>query len=372
MEKIDITIIGAGVIGLSIAYALGKLDKDVLVIEKNSSFGQETSSRNSEVIHSGIYYPPGSMKADTCIQGRELLYDFCLKYNIDHKRSGKILAASDDEGIKKIGSIYKNAMDCGIDNLKMLDKKEIHEIEPEIQSEAAVFCPDSGIIDSHGLMKTLYGLSRDRNTVFAFGVKVTGIRKTGSGYSIAVEEPHGEYFNFNSSIVINAAGLGSEEIAALAGINTDKTRYTLHFCKGQYFRLKNPAKYPVTHLVYPPPGKTGLGIHLTPDLAGGLRLGPDSKYVQQLDYSIDERDRSVFFDSVKVFLPGLDISDLIPDTAGIRPKLQQRSEYFRDFVIIEESGKGLPGFIDLVGIESPGLTACLSIGKMVRDMVIKC
>jgi len=369
MEKIDIAIIGSGVIGLAVSYILSDNSKDIVVLERNNSFGEETSSRNSEVIHSGIYYPPNSLKALTCVRGRYLLYELCSRHDIPHKRLGKLLVASDKQEIDKIESIFRNATDCGVTGLRFLSENEIKELEPDVDAERALLCPDTGIIDSHSLMKFFYNAAKIKNVDFAFDVEVVGIKKHDGHYEVTVKEPRGDLFTFEAKTVINSAGLESDKVAEMAGIDTELCSYKLHYCKGQYFRIRNPEKFSITRPVYPPPTNNDLGIHVTPDLAGGLRLGPDAAYVEKVDYDINKKDEDKFFRSVKRFIKKLDANDLIPDTAGVRPKLQTEHESFRDFVISNEEDKGLPNFINLIGIESPGLTACLAIAEIVERLV---
>ena len=363
-----ITIIGAGVIGLAIAYKLSESGKNIVVLDKESSFGQETSSRNSEVIHAGLYYLPDSLKAKTCIRGKELLYELCQKHNIKHKKLGKLVVASNDAEISKIEKTYENAKECGVKNLKLLNEKEINDLEPLIKAKKAIFSPDSGIIDSHGLMDFLYHKAKEAGVMFSFSTEVTDVKRSGNEYEITVREPSGETFSFATPIAINSAGLYSDKIAQMAGIDIEKESYKLHLCRGQYFRIAHPKKFPLNHLVYPPATKIDLGIHLTLDLAGGLRLGPDAKYISKIDYNVNEKDAPYFYESIKKFLPTLELEDLIPDTVGIRAKLQAENEDFRDFLIKEEADKGLPGLINIIGIESPGLTGCLAIAEIVKKL----
>lgn len=368
MEKVDITVIGAGVIGLAVSYLFSDLGKEIMVIEKNRSFGQETSSRNSEVIHAGIYYPKGSLKSETCIRGGRLLYEFCEKNKIAYKKLGKLIVANETGGISKLETIYKNAGECGVEGLQFLAKSEIRKLEPDVRCEKAIFSPETGIFDTHSFLEFLYKKSKERKVNFAFSVEVIGIERKGGEYKITVSEPHKEKFSFMTECVINAAGLFSDKIAELAGIDADKYSYRINYCKGQYFRIRDPKKFKVHHLIYPPPGEIDLGIHVTPDLAGGLRLGPDAEYVEAIDYNINEKDKNKFLNSLQKFLPNLELNDIIPDTAGIRPKLQSEKESFRDFVISEESTKGFPNFINLIGIESPGLTSALAIAERVKQI----
>ncbi|MCQ9207089.1 MAG: NAD(P)/FAD-dependent oxidoreductase [Omnitrophica bacterium] len=369
MEKTGITVIGSGVIGLAVSHLLSAAGKEVTVIEKNPSFGQEASSRNSEVIHAGLYYPKGSLKARTCIRGKELLHGLCSKHKITCKRLGKLIVVSRKEDMGKLDAIRANAASCGVKNLSFLDKKGIRELEPVIEGESALFSPDTGILDSHGLMQFFLTSAKEKGASFTFSVEVKGIRKKRPGYEVTVKEPSGDLFSFETGVVINCAGLEADKVAALVGIDPDKNFYRIHYCKGRYFRVRNPRKFPVNHLVYPPPTEASLGVHITPDLAGGLRLGPDAQYVNEIDYTVDEHDKEEFLNSARELLPNLQPDDIIPDTAGIRAKLSGSGEGFRDFVIRDEADKGFPKFINLIGIESPGLTSSLAIAEIVKDMV---
>lgn len=370
MEKIKITIAGAGVIGLAIALELSKDYDDIFVIEKNSSFGQETSSRNSEVIHSGIYYPKDSLKTKTCIEGRRMLYDFCSKYGIGCKKSGKLIVAINKNEIEDLEKLFRHGMENGVEGLQFLEKDKIKEIEPMVESEAAIYSPCTGILDSHGLMKNFVSQFTSRKGQVAYNTEVTGIDKTIGGYEVTVGGKNESCFNFFTRIFINATGLNSDKISAMAGLN--KEEYRIKYCKGDYFRV-HQGKRPkfLQRLVYPVPknDRGGLGIHATLDLAGALRLGPDDEYVEKIDYAIDTSKKNIFYESVRSFLSFVQLKDLNPDTSGIRPKLQGPGEGFRDFIIRDESDNGFPGLINLIGIESPGLTGSLSIAGMVKAMV---
>jgi len=366
MDEVRCIIVGAGVIGLASAYELCATCNDIVVIEKNTSFGQETSSRNSEVIHAGLYYPPQSLKAMTCIRGRDLLYRFCQKYGINHKKISKLVVATDSKEERRVKEIYENAERNGIKNLEFLSARDVRRIEPHISVRAAFLSPDSGIIDSHSFMAHLYREAKEKGVIFSFATEVVDITKKPSGYIVSVKDTGGRFFSLKSDIVINAAGLCAGKIAQMAGIDIKVCGYDLSYCKGQYFRISSPGKFKVRRLIYPPDTRLSLGIHITPDLTGGLRLGPDAKYIAKIDYNINEADKTIFCEAVKRFLPGLGEGDLIPDIAGIRPKLQKEDEDFRDFVVVEESEKGLLGFINCIGIESPGLTASLAIARKIK------
>ena len=369
MYESNIVIIGAGVIGLSIAYELSKELSDIIVVEKNNSFGQETSSRNSEVIHAGLYYPPESLKAKACLKGRQLLYEFCRKYNIPHKQIGKLVVACDDKETSRIEEIYENACRCGIENLQWLKRTQIEKLEPYLSARSGFFSPDSGIIDTHSLMHVLYHKAKGNGTSFAFSTQAIAIDKQGNRYLVTVKESSGDIFTFKSTLVINAAGLYADKVARMPGIDVEACGYNIYYCKGQYFRMKQSKKFSIAHLVYPPATSTSLGIHITLDLSNGLRLGPDAKYIPRIDYSLSEGDKRHFYESVKKFLPALQLDDLSPDTAGVRPKLQNEGEGFRDFVIVDEAKRGFPGFINCIGMESPGLTSCLEIAQNLKRIL---
>ena len=369
MEKIDIAIVGAGVVGLAVAAKLSKFYKDIFVIEKNSSFGQETSSRNSEVIHTGIYYPRDSLKTKTCIEGSQFLYEFCAENNIPHKKIGKLIVAIDKGEIEDLENLFQHGLENGLEDLRLLSREEVRNLETNIRAEEAIYSPSTGIIDSHSLMKNLLLQFESHSGNIAYNTELIGIDKTEDGFEVSVEDKKEGHFKFLSHIFINCAGLSSDKVAAMVGLLKDE--YKLKYCKGDYFRAhNNKAKY-ISRLVYPVPkeDRSGLGIHATLDLGGGLRLGPDDEYVQKLDYNVDESKKKIFYESVRLFLPFIESNDLAPDTSGIRPKLQGPQDIFRDFIIQDEMDNGVPGFINLIGIESPGLTSSLSIAKIVNEMV---
>jgi len=370
MEKIEVTIIGAGIIGLALGWQLSKKYKDnLLIVEKNFSFGQETSSRNSEVIHAGIYYPKDSLKAKTCMEGKNLLYEFASKYNIPHKRLGKLIVAKDKEEIKILGKLFEQAKENGLKDLVWLTKEKIKLLEPYVEAEQAMYSPSTGIIDTHKLMDTLQYLIKQNQANIIYNTEVVEIEKNPLGYKVIVKEPDGNYFDFLTSVLINCSGLHSDKILKMLKI--EKEEYKLKYCKGSYFRINLSKAYFIKHLVYPVPKRTSLGIHATLDMAGSLRLGPDDEYVREINYEVEPSKSKLFYNSIKEILPFIKEEDLFPDIAGIRPKLQKEDELFRDFIIKEESSLGLNGFINLLGIESPGLTACLSIAKIVEKYLFK-
>lgn len=373
MEQVDVLIIGAGVVGLAVAAELSRRfnDHTIVLAERHGKFGQETSSRNSEVIHAGIYYPSGSLKAKMCVEGKRLLYKFCREWEIPHQRLGKLIVARSDEEIPALESILVRGRENGVLDLELLNRDKIAELEPHVKAVAAVLSPSTGIVDSHSLMVRLEWLALKSGTIMAYYHEVVGIEPRGKQYRVSYRGPGGLIDSVTCRWLINCAGLASDRIAALLGIGLEQAGYRIFPCKGEYFSVSNSKSNMVSHLIYPPPLKElkGLGIHATRTLDGRLRLGPNAYYVENPDYSVDSEHALDFFNAAKTYLPFLEFSDLQPDMAGIRPKLQSAGTPFRDFVIRNEIDRGLEGVINLIGIESPGLTSSLSIARMVGDMI---
>jgi L-2-hydroxyglutarate oxidase LhgO len=369
-DRADVTIIGAGVVGLAIAARVAKRHRHVYVLEKNESFGLETSSRHSGVIHAGIYYPQGSLKAKLCVEGNHRLYDLCRKYDIGHKRLGKLIVAVNDGEIGELEVWLERGRANGAKGLKLLSGRELRSLEPNVAGVAAMLSPSSGIIDSHALMQYFIAKGGEGGAQIAYKTKVVGIEKAANGYEVIVEDSGGR-LSFVTAVLVNSAGLYSDKIAEMAGIDIEKAGYRLHYCKGEYFSLKRRQDILVNRLIYPVPPSdiAGVGIHITFDLEGRMRLGPDIEYVDSLDYSVDGRDQKLFCISARKLLPAIEYEDLAPEMAGIRPKLQEPGEEIRDFVVRGEADKGLPGFIDLIGIESPGLTAAPAIAEYVAGLI---
>lgn len=366
MNETTISIIGGGVVGLAISSELSKKYDDVLLLERHAGFGQETSSRNSEVIHSGIYYEPNSLKAVLCAEGASRLYRLCEEFHIPYRKTGKLIVAEDKSDAVLLEALLRRGTNNNVQNLRMLDRGEAKKIEPSVRAYQAIYSPDTGIIDTHSLMKHFYNRARSQGVLFAFNSEVTQIRPEKDGYVVAVRQGDDR---IKSKIIINAAGLFSDSVAGMTGIDIDNCGYRLAYCKGVYFCYGKSS--PVKTLIYPVPYQslTGLGVHATLDLGSKLKFGPDAEYVSALDYNVDMGKRDLFYDSASRIILGLDRDAFTPDMAGIRPKLRRRDERPRDFVISEESQKGLPGLINLIGIESPGLTACAAIACMVGKMV---
>ena len=365
---IDIIIIGAGVVGLAIAAEVSRTNKSVFVFEKNRTFGLETSSRNSEVIHAGMYYPEDSLKAKFCVNGNQLLYELCEKYSINHKRLGKLIVAADDAETKEVEKLYRQGLKNGINALQMLTGDEIKLLEPNVEAVAGLLSPSTGVVDSHDLMKTFLGCAKENGVAFVFGAEVINLNRIAGGYEVGIHDSERTY-PVTGSVVINAAGLFSDKVAQLAGIDVEKAGYQLHYCKGAYFSLNPKTRRLVNRLVYPVPEQAGVGVHVTLSLDGSMRLGPNVKYTETIDYTVDKNDKAEFYQAAHRYLPSIEFDDLAPDFAGVRPKLQAKGKGFRDFVIRDEADKGLPGLINLIGIESPGLTASPAIAKYVAEIV---
>jgi L-2-hydroxyglutarate oxidase LhgO len=368
LAEIDVAIIGAGVIGLATAREIAQEKKEIFVFEKNRTFGLETSSRNSEVIHAGIYYPEDSLKAKLCVEGKSLLYKLCDKHNIAYKMPGKIIVAASKNETTQLEKLYEQGRKNGVDDLVLISRTELKKLEPNIEARAGLLSPSSGILDSHTLLKFLYSQAREKGAEFVFGTEVVGIERAGAKYKIRIKDRDG-ISAFVAHVVVNCAGLNSDRIAQLAGIDIAKAGYKLHYCKGEYFSLSSKYRNLVSRLIYPTPEQVGHGIHWRQALDGRVLLGPSAHYVEAIDYAVDETQKQAFYNSAKRFLPFVELEDLAPESAGIRPKLQGPGEAFRDFVIAHEDKAGFPGLINLIGIESPGLTASLAIARYVGRMM---
>jgi L-2-hydroxyglutarate oxidase LhgO len=367
---VDVAVIGAGVVGLAVAAALAEAGKSVAVLERRDGPGRETSSRNSEVVHAGIYYPARSSRARLCVRGNRLLYRFCEQHNVAHRRLEKIIVATSEQEVGQLEQLQQRGEGNGAQGLRLLDRGEVRAMEPNVRAVAGLHSPTSGIVDSHGLMKVLEARIRAQGGVLAFHSDVQAVERTGSGYRIEVDNPSGRE-RLACRVLVNSAGLESDRVAAMAGVDG----FRLHWCKGDYFAVSGRQAGLVSRLVYPVPAPSdvGLGIHVTLDLAGRMRLGPDTTYVErgpQTSLDVDPNKAEAFCRSVQTFLPDLVLEALAPDTAGLRPKLQGPGEAWQDFVIREESDQGLPGLVNLIGIDSPGLTASLAIGEEVLGLIL--
>lgn len=365
-SEVDIAIIGAGVVGLAIAAELAPAG--VFVFEKNRSFGLEASSRHSEVVHAGIPYPQDSLKARLCVEGNALLYEFCEKHGVGCKRLGKIFSAVEDDELEGLEKLYEQARKNGAVGVSLISGDEIRRLEPNVQGIAGMLSPSSGIADSYSFMKALYSKATSENLNFVFNCEVIGIEKLDSKYKVTIKEEEG-ISSFTTPILINSAGLNAEEIAQLAGIDIAQAGYKTYLLKGDYFSIPPKSWGLVKRLVYPVPGKVGVGIHNCIAVDGRTRLGPYEYYVEDIHYEVDGGERELFYNFAKKYFPFLELEDLEPESSGIRPMLQSPDETVKDFVIAHEDEKGFPGLINLIGIESPGFTSSLAIGKYVKGLV---
>jgi L-2-hydroxyglutarate oxidase LhgO len=364
MEEANIVIIGAGIVGLAIASKVSEENEGVYIFEKNGRFGQETSTHNSGVIHSGIHYPTNSLKAELCVQGNSMIYEICEKYNVPYEKLGKLTVANEEEEIDELQRLIRTGEANGVEGLRMLDRDEVKKLEPNVDVEKALYSPSTGVVEPDELMNYFYAKAQKNGAMLAVKTEVTSVRGIHDEYEvsgISIDEK----FTIRAKTVMNCAGLYADKVALMAGLDTERLGYRLHYCKGDYFRLTG--KPPVKMLIYPVPVGPGLGIHLTPDLAGMIRLGPNAYYVDTIDYTVESGEEE-FREGVRKFLPSIVRYQLQVDSAGIRPKLQGPREGFRDFVIKHEDDKGLFGFINLIGIESPGLTAAPAIGEFVSEI----
>jgi L-2-hydroxyglutarate oxidase LhgO len=369
VTKVDIVIIGAGVVGLAVARRLAARDREIVLVERHDGFGRETSSRNSEVIHAGIYYAEELLKTRLCVRGNSLLYEYCAKKGVPHRKTGKLIVATSQDEVPRLQRLLEQGTRNGIHGLRLLDARETKTMEPYVSAQAALFSPDSGIVDTHELMSALENDAVQGGVTVAYNCTVTGLAYAGSYYEVLIRDADGEDLPLAGSVVVNAAGLEADRVAEMSGLDADEMGYRIHPCKGEYFAVSNRHAGKIGCLVYPVPTPVHLGAHAALGLDDSFKIGPSSFYVGEIDYDVDPTHQEEFFLNARKFLPFLEYEDLAPAMAGIRPKLYRAGESFRDFVIREESDLGLPGLIDLVGIESPGLTACLAIAEMVEAAV---
>ncbi|MEM1417919.1 MAG: NAD(P)/FAD-dependent oxidoreductase [Myxococcota bacterium] len=350
-------VVGAGVVGLACARALAMDGWAVTVAERHGRSGEETSSRNSGVIHAGLYYPPGSRKARSCVSGRRALYAFAARAGVRHAKTGKLVVATDVREGEALHRLRENAEANGVENLAWVGARELARDEPTLRATLALRSAESGIVDAHGLMEALRADAVAHGARVAFGAAIEGLEPRGAGWEVRArgQEPIGV------RLVVNAAGHGADGLAAAAGLDVDALGWRLHPWRGDYFTLGSGAPRPRSALVYPIPVRGGLGIHLTRDLGGQTLAGPDAAPGDGLD--VDPAKAERFAEAVRRYLPGLEASQLTPAYAGIRPK-RRADGAFADFVVEERPA----GLIHLVGIESPGLTACLALAEEVRDL----
>ncbi|MDH4188784.1 MAG: NAD(P)/FAD-dependent oxidoreductase [Betaproteobacteria bacterium] len=362
MESVDCVVIGAGVVGLAVARALALQGREVVILEAEDAIGLHTSSRNSEVIHAGIYYPRDSLKARTCVRGRVLLYEYCTKHDIPHRRCGKLIVATDSAQIADLDAIRAGAHGNGVPDVDWVPASQALAMEPQLACVAALHSPSTGIIDSHALMLAYLGEAEDHAAMLALRSPVLrgALRDDGT---IEIEIGGAEPTRIAARCVVNSAGLTAPSLARQIDGYPDQRAPKEYYAKGNYYALAGRA--PFTRLVYPVPEPGGLGVHLTLDLAGQARFGPDVEWVERIGYEVDPRRAERFYAAIRCYWPGLRDGALAPGYAGIRPKTSGPGEPATDFEIQGPSAHGIPGLVHLFGIESPGLTASLALAEEV-------
>lgn len=365
--RVDAVVIGAGVVGLAIARALALAGREVLVLERGNGIGQESSSRNSGVIHAGIYYPPGSLKARLCVRGRELLYTFLQERGVAHARCGKLVVGSSADR-DTLAAIAARALACGVTDIAELDAAAIRDKEPSVCAETALFSPSTGVVDTHQLMLALQADLEAAGGTVALRSPVAG-GVLGHGEELhRVQVDGAAPIELRCRVLVNAAGLQALALwRLLAGADHAALAPEQFLAKGHYYALSGPS--PFRHHVYPVPEPGGLGIHATVDLAGQARFGPDVRWTKTIDYSFDDSERERFVAAVRTYFPGLDPARLHPAYTGIRPKISGPAEAAADFLILDGRRHGWRGVCSLHGIESPGLTACLALAEHVTKAV---
>ncbi|MGA1071254.1 MAG: NAD(P)/FAD-dependent oxidoreductase [Pseudohongiellaceae bacterium] len=383
VDQFDIVIVGGGVIGLAVAYQLSRnpayANKNIVILEREKNFGMQTSSRNSEVIHAGIYYTTESLKAELCLKGRELLYDYCQRFEIPHARIGKLIVAQSGQE-STLEALAKKAIENGVNDLTTIDQALLKRIEPALAASSALFSPSTGIVDSHSYMQSLLTNAEQQGVIFSRSTSVESIKPEDKGFRLLTIIDDGRLrqpYALRTKIIINCAGLGALNLAAMVFDELEHNDSRLQwsdvfpeqlFSKGSYFDYTG--RNPFTHLIYPLPDSENdaLGIHATIDLSGALRFGPDAEWYERIDYSVDPSKAVVFARSVQQYFPTLDSSKLKPGYAGIRTKLKTEGAP-SDFVIRNEDEAGLPHLINLFGIDSPGLTSSLAIAGRVESLL---
>ncbi|RLT92147.1 NAD(P)/FAD-dependent oxidoreductase [Ketobacter sp.] len=364
MDHFDCCVIGAGVVGLAIGRALTQAGKSTLVLEQATCVGSGISSRNSEVIHAGLYYPRDSLKARLCVQGKAQLYAYCAQRGIAHRRLGKLVVATSTRQEDALSDLQARAETNGVTDLAWISAKRLRVLEPNLRAKHALMSPSTGIIDSHGLMQALTQDLEAGPGLLSLQTELLAATRHGNGYQLELNSV-GERYRCRCDVLINAAGLSAQTVATRIEDGSPQPLPQLHLCRGNYFAY--PGRAPFSHLIYPLPEAdgSGLGIHATLDLSGQVRFGPDVEYLSEEDYRVDETKRSHFVNAIQRYFPGLDPGRLTPAYCGIRPKLQGPGQPPADFHIQH----GPQGLIHLFGIESPGLTASLAIAEHVTGLV---
>ena len=365
MEHIETVVIGAGVVGLACARELARAGQEVLVLEQADVSGTETSSRNSEVIHAGIYYPTDSLKATLCVAGNKKLYAFCDEYNVAYKRCGKLIVASSDSQNENLQQLNKTAIENNVHDLRFVNTDELRELEPELSSTRALLSPSTGIIDSHAYMLALQGDLESHGGMIAFNCAVEKFDGVEASMCLTITDGT----KIKADRIVNSAGLHAVALAARTKDIRASAIPNFYIAKGNYFSYSG--KSPFSHLIYPVPEKAGLGVHLTLDLAGQARFGPDVQWIDEIDYAVDASRSSGFYAAIRNYWPNLPDASLLPAYSGIRPKLQGPGDAAKDFVVQTEREHGVTGLINLFGIESPGLTSSLALAEYVKNLLLR-
>jgi L-2-hydroxyglutarate oxidase LhgO len=365
MESLDCVVIGAGIVGLAVARRLALEGREVIVLEAEPGAGRHASSRNSEVIHAGIYYPSGSLKARLCVAGQRALYKYLAERDLPHRRAGKILVAVRDDEIAKLARLHRLAEDNGVRDLVALSAQDLRSLEPAVAGVRAILSPSTGILDSHALMRSLEGDLKAAGGTVLLSSPVLGGEVTDAG--IVLEVGGADPVHVRCNTLVNSAGLRAPSVATRVRGLDQRLVPVEHFARGHYFVLAG--RSPFRHLVYPMPGPGALGIHVTLDLAGQARFGPDITWIDEVNYAFDEGRAATFYEAVRRYYPGLEDGDLKPGYVGIRPKIVPEGAPAADFVIQGPESHGIAGLVNLFGIESPGLTACLAIAEDVAARV---
>ena len=364
-ETTDCVVIGAGVIGLACAREMALAGHEVVIIEAEDIIGMHTSSRNTSCIHAGINYVPGSLKARLVLRGKELLYQFCPEHGIGHRRCGKLMVATDEAGAAELPKLKANAETNGLHDMEFLDAARVREMEPELSFHTVLYSPSSGIIDTHELMLALLGEAEDKGAALALSSPVLGGRITGDGIEIDVGGK--EATTIRSRICINAAGFGAQKIAAAINGVPPETVPGQVLQKGIYFVAAS--KRPFSHLIYPLPGEHAGAVHVSPDVSGAVRFGPNTIPANGIEYSVDESYAPFFYEAARRFWPGIEDGDLVPGWAGIRPKTSNERASRNDFIVQDKTVHGIDGLVNLYGIESPGMTSSMAIAEHVHDLI---
>ena len=364
MEHVDCVVIGAGVVGLAVARALAQSGREVIVLDRAEGIGTETSSRNSEVIHAGIYYPANSLMARFCVAGRRMLYPYCAEKGVPHRNCGKLIVATNDQEDAMLAGIQKRAEANGVEGMRVLTAAEAVAMEPALRCTSALLSPTTGIIDSHSFMVALQGDAENAGAVCVFFSPVLGadVRNRGLEVEVGGTDP----MHLRCNLLVNSAGLHAPDLARkFVGMPADRIPGA-YYAKGNYFTLTG--RSPFSRLIYPVPVPGGLGVHITIDMGGQARFGPDVEWIDTIDYTVDGSRADGFYDAVRRYWPELKDGALAPGYAGIRPKIVPKGAPGQDFVVQGPQTHGVPGLINLFGIESPGLTASMAIAEYVLEM----